>query len=227
MGRFRRFIDDVKVQELHLNGRRFTWSNERDNPTLERLDRVFASDDWLLAFPNHTLTALATECSEHAPLRLTTVAATHTFKRFHFESIWPKFDGFLQTVEEAWVCPWSDADVFGELDFKLRNTAKALKSWSAKHVGSVRLHLAIAKELLLRFDVPQETRSLAAHELRLRRKAKANCLGLASLLRTIIRQRARSPISPKVMPTQNSFTCKRVTEREKVTLSKSILGTLC
>jgi len=28
-GRFRRFIDDVDIQELHLNGRRFTWSNEQ------------------------------------------------------------------------------------------------------------------------------------------------------------------------------------------------------
>jgi hypothetical protein len=191
MGRFRRFIDDNKLQELHLNGRRFTWSSERDNPTLERLDRVFATEDWLLAFPNHELNALSSECSDHAPLKLTTVNTLHTFKRFHFENIWPKFEGFLQVVEEAWVCPWPDADAFRVLDYKLRNTAKALQSWSAKHVGSVRLQLAIAKELVLHFDVAQESRVLAAHELRLRRKAKANCLGLASMLRTIIRQRSR------------------------------------
>jgi hypothetical protein len=115
----------------------------------------------------------------------------HTFKRFHFESIWPKFEGFLQTVEEAWTCPWSNVDIFRELDYKLRNTAKALQRWSMKHVGSVRLQLAIAKELVLRFEVAQETRTLAAHELQLRRKAKASCLGLASLMRTIIHQRSR------------------------------------
>ena len=105
MGRFRRFIDDVDIQELHLNGRRFTWSNERANPTLEKLDRVFATDDWLLSLPNHTLTALASECSDHAPLRLSTVAAMHTFKRFHFESIWPKFEGFLQTWRKPGLAP--------------------------------------------------------------------------------------------------------------------------
>jgi hypothetical protein len=38
------------------------------------------------------------------------------------------------------------------LDYKPRNTAKALQSWSAKHLGSVRLQLAIAKVLALRFD---------------------------------------------------------------------------
>ena len=77
------------------------------------------------------------------------------------------------------------------LDFKLRNTAKALQRWSAKQVGCVRLQLTIAKELVLRFDVAQESRSLAVHELQLRGKAKASCLGLASLMRTIIRQRSR------------------------------------
>ena len=31
MGRFRRLIDDLELQELYLKGRRFTWSNERDS----------------------------------------------------------------------------------------------------------------------------------------------------------------------------------------------------
>ena len=94
-------------------------------------------------------------------------------------------------MEQAWTCPWPDADAFRTLDYKLRNTAKALQSWSAKHVGSDRLQLAIAKELVLRLDCAQDIRQLAPHELRLRRKAKLNCLGLASLLRTITRQRSR------------------------------------
>jgi hypothetical protein len=43
------------------------------------------------------------------------------------------------------------------LDYKLRNVAKMLKSWSAKKVGSVRLQLAIAKEIVLRMDAAQDT----------------------------------------------------------------------
>ena len=95
MGRFRRFIDTAELQELHLDGRRFTWSSERVAPTLARLDRVFATEEWLTSFPNHTLLALSSECSDRAPLRLTTVAMLHTFKRFQFETIWPKFDAWL------------------------------------------------------------------------------------------------------------------------------------
>ena len=52
MGRFRRVIEDTELQELHVKGRLFAWSNERDRPTLERLDRVFASEEWVSTFPD-------------------------------------------------------------------------------------------------------------------------------------------------------------------------------
>ena len=99
----------------------------------------------------------------------------------------------MEVVAEAWNAPLpcTDLDPFRILDIKLRATAKALKSWSAKHVGNVQLQLAIAKELVLRFDCAQEHRALAPYELALRHKAKLNCLGLASLQRTIVRQRSR------------------------------------
>jgi len=87
--------------------------------------------------------------------------------------------------------PSHELDAFRVLDIKLRATATALKSWSAKHVGNVRLQLAIAKEIVFRFDCAQENRTLAPHEVALRHKAKLNCLGLASLQRSIIRQRSR------------------------------------
>ena len=154
MSRFRQFIVDVEVQELHLKGCSYTWSNERDIPTLERLDRVFATDDWVDAFPNHDLSALASQCSDHAPLLLKTGCSLPHFCRFRFENFWPKCEGYLQVVQEAWntPLPWShsEVDAFRCFDFKLRNTAKALRSWSSKQVGSVRSQLAIAKEIVYR-----------------------------------------------------------------------------
>ena len=53
------------------------------------------------------------------------------------------------------------------------------------------LQLAIAKEIVLRFDCAQDSRILAPHELALCRKAKLCSLGLASLQRSIVRQRSR------------------------------------
>jgi len=130
MGCFRRCIDDSELIELHLHGCLFTWSSERDSPTLERLDRVFVSEDWSMAFPDHGLSALAIECSDHAPLLLQTDCALPHFKRFRFENFWIRCDGYLETVEAAWNAPlpWSHVDAFRVLDYKLRATARALSS---------------------------------------------------------------------------------------------------
>jgi endonuclease/exonuclease/phosphatase family metal-dependent hydrolase len=67
MGRFRRSLSDLELKELYLNGRRFTWSNERQHPTLERLDRVFSTVDWQEQFPDALLTATSNGPSDHCP----------------------------------------------------------------------------------------------------------------------------------------------------------------
>jgi hypothetical protein len=46
MGKFRRTLDDCELLELSLQNRRYTWSNDQQNPTLVRLDRVFCNPEW-------------------------------------------------------------------------------------------------------------------------------------------------------------------------------------
>ena len=58
-------------------------------------------------------------------------------------------------------------------------------------MGSIRLQLAVARELIFRFDEEQERRNLHDWELNMYRSLKAKTLGLASLARTITRQRSR------------------------------------
>jgi exonuclease III len=70
MRQFRRALDDMQLQELHLHGRLYTWSNERRHPTLVRLDRAFADVQWFEEFPDHHLRSLSSDCSDHAPLLL-------------------------------------------------------------------------------------------------------------------------------------------------------------
>jgi len=151
------------------------------------------SEDWLLAFRNHDLSTLSSECSNHAPLLLKTDGSLPHFKRFRFENFWPQCSGYAQVVEEAWLGAGLDSqvDALRSLDSKFRLTAQALKRWSTTHIGSIRLQLAIAKEIVYRLDLAQELRPLTACELALRRKAKLCSLGLASFQRTILRQRSR------------------------------------
>jgi exonuclease III len=70
MGRFRKLIHDLALKELHLHGRKFTWSNHQDFPTLVRLDRVLCSVDWEDIFPNCLLQSTASDDSDHCPLLL-------------------------------------------------------------------------------------------------------------------------------------------------------------
>jgi hypothetical protein len=70
MGKFRRTLDDYELVEIALQNRKYTWSNERQNPTLVRLDRVFCNSEWEMAYPDFTLTALGTGGLDHYPLFL-------------------------------------------------------------------------------------------------------------------------------------------------------------
>lgn len=45
IARFRSKINMLELKELYLLGRKFTWSNERQRPTLEKIDHVFVSND--------------------------------------------------------------------------------------------------------------------------------------------------------------------------------------
>jgi hypothetical protein len=67
MGKFRKLLAEVELKELYLNRRRYTWSNEQERATLERLDRVFSTVDWEVAFPSSFLSALSSSTSNHCP----------------------------------------------------------------------------------------------------------------------------------------------------------------
>jgi hypothetical protein len=191
MARVRRFLQDLELLELHLHGHSYTWSNEQAHPTLVRIDRAFACADLCERFPFHRLHALSLACSDHAPLLLHTDTA-HTFhRRFMFESIWPKFPGYLDAVAAGWNYPVHNVDAFCMLDFKFQNTTWALKSWSQKFIGSIRFQLGVPKEVIFQLERAQKSRALSAEEQVLRRELKFKWLGLASLNRSIIHQRSR------------------------------------
>jgi hypothetical protein len=94
-------------------------------------------------------------------------------------------------VQEVWNAQLHDVNPFKDLDLKLRATAKRLASWSSKFIGSVKMQILLATELILRFDIAMESRRLSDQERALRRLLKKKLLGLASLERTIARKRSR------------------------------------
>jgi hypothetical protein len=40
MARFRDFVHEHELKDIYMHGRLYTWSNEREEPTLTRIDRI-------------------------------------------------------------------------------------------------------------------------------------------------------------------------------------------
>ncbi|KAM0824886.1 hypothetical protein ACQ4PT_069905 [Festuca glaucescens] len=123
---------------------------------------------------------------------MTTMAQSFVGRRFRFERFWLKLEGFADVVKGLWDDPSGDvpADPLRRLQFKLRRTSRGLQSWSQRKVGSIRDLILVANEVVSLLDVAQEGRQLSVEERDLRRGLKLKVLGLASLERTISRQRA-------------------------------------
>jgi len=102
MGRFRRFVNDLELKEIPLLGRRYMWSNEREAPTLVKLDRVLCTSCWEEMFPGCILQSLASQISDHCPLLLGLKEWIRGKWRFHFESFWTKLPHFLEVVADSW-----------------------------------------------------------------------------------------------------------------------------
>jgi hypothetical protein len=158
MRRFRDFVSNQELKECYMHGRLFTWSNERLNPTMTKIDCALASIDWDLAFPDALLQAISTSVSDHAPLHLSLNASHRPKKRFRFESFWLQLDGFEDAVREGWQCDPSMVDPFLRLDTCYRNLAAHLQAWGDRKVGNLKLQIALANLIIHRFDAAQELR---------------------------------------------------------------------
>jgi len=190
-GRFRCLINELELKDLPLLGRKFTWSNQQDSPTLVKLDRVLCSADWEQLFPNCLLQSCATDGSDHCPLLLGMNDVQPGKARFHFEAFWTKLEGFQDAVASAWASEPASHCPFDTLARKFRATVRSLQSWSQKKIGHVNSQLALAREVLHQLEIAQDSRGLSRLEIWLKNKLKPYCLALSSLQRTIARSRSR------------------------------------
>ncbi|WVZ62402.1 hypothetical protein U9M48_012158 [Paspalum notatum var. saurae] len=188
---FRHHVGELELQDLLLHGRVFTWSNEREQPTLVRLDRVLVSMEWEELHPNSLLQAFSSDASDHSPLVLQTNFGIMRKPRFHFECFWPKLEGYQDALIGGWRSPRTERNPYHRLDACFWSLIRELQSWSARRVGLIKDQLAAAREIILKLDRAQDFRALSEDELSLRAALKQRVLGLSSLERTMARQRAR------------------------------------
>jgi hypothetical protein len=88
-------IDGLNLKELQLSGRKYTWANNLEVPTFEKLDRILITTEWEEKYPMSTVQALTRGLSDHTPLLLNSgeSSSTDTQPIFKFELGWLLRDG--------------------------------------------------------------------------------------------------------------------------------------
>jgi hypothetical protein len=86
MLRFNKVLSNQRLEELPLQGHRFTWTNKQAAPLLERLDWLFASVPWITSYPGSMVTTLSRDISDHHHCLISMTTDIPKAKVFRFEN---------------------------------------------------------------------------------------------------------------------------------------------
>jgi hypothetical protein len=102
IGELSDFIFVENLVDLLLEVGQFTWSNNQEDQTWSRIDRLI-SPGWEEFFPEMTQRRLPRLLSYYFPLLLDCGAPRRGSMYFKFENMWLKSDGFVDQVKTWWM----------------------------------------------------------------------------------------------------------------------------
>lgn len=166
---FNQVLNDLALIELPLLDRRFTWSNKRSSPTLERIDRAFINLAWDSAFPNTTLTSLTRFTSDHVPLIVHVNTLLPRNSQFKYEPAWGSYSSAINLVTPLW--PTQQLGISPNSASLLAKTLKCtrskLKRWACSRLNA-NLHECNCKRIISLLDLREEQHQLYPAELQTR-----------------------------------------------------------
>jgi hypothetical protein len=129
-------INSYELRELPLAGGKFTWSNNRENPTLEKLDRVLISNFWEMEFPLCNLRKIPRYMSDRNPLIVRTdLEQKIGSSPFCFETSWLQHADFNPKVQEIWNRNIVAKSAIDAWCIKMDRVKKFLKGWGQSLKG--------------------------------------------------------------------------------------------
>lgn len=187
---FARLVSDLDLLNITLQGRRFTWSNERDDPSMAQLDRFLISSDWNTKFPNSQQLSLPNTSSDHCPISYTAQTQFQKTNLFRFENCWLKFQQLDELVAQQWE-QMGEANTPEQLHGKFKALQKAIKNWAADRVGSIKEQIKVCRDFLGWIDKAKEIRRVTLMEKYVTCLIKKRYTTLAILEEDIWKQRAK------------------------------------
>lgn len=185
---FNSTISHMRLTEIILEGKKYTWSNMQNAPLLEKLDWVFTNDSWTLSYPETVCTALVKECSDHNPLRIsisTNIPKAHIFR---FENFLLLRDAFTDILAANWFASPMISDKAKILTNKCKNLRAALKVWSAS-LPSLKIAINNISLTIQLLDALEKFRDLSLEEWNFRTILKGKLLLLLEQQRVYWKQR--------------------------------------
>ncbi|CAA0813521.1 Unknown protein, partial [Striga hermonthica] len=155
---FRNFTNLMGMEEIRMIGNKFTWCNNRFTEGLveEKLDRGFASPDWLENHPHAYISTMTKASSDHSMLILHIWDSKSKRKsKFSFDKRWLTRKGVGDIMKAAWNLPQSGTPFF-ILKEKIKTTRLALLKWSASFKTE---NQSLIANLSKKLDLLQENRN--------------------------------------------------------------------
>ncbi|MBA0819414.1 hypothetical protein Gohar_019413, partial [Gossypium harknessii] len=129
---FNSFIDECKVVDLPLLGKKFTWFGPKNK--MSRLDRFLVEEYWLVRFNDLIQQGYGRSISDHIPILLHNSLVDWGPHPFKFLNTWLDKEECTNLIKDVW------GGFNGEnmkLAVKLRRLNMAIKQWNGKSGGNV------------------------------------------------------------------------------------------
>lgn len=198
---FNQWINNSALIELPLLDRKFTWSNKRDRPTLELLDRVFVNDSWDQIFPDSSVSSLTRFVSDHVPLVISVCSSFPPPALFRFELGWAQNPACRTVIASSWDTAPTRQSAPLSITRALKKCRLALRVWRRNTIP-INARESNCKLVIDLLDHIEESRFLSFVELALRRTV------IKVLHRTVreklIYWRLRSKIKTTIQGDENS-----------------------
>ncbi|XP_070052092.1 uncharacterized protein LOC142178801 [Nicotiana tabacum] len=132
-------LNEYGLQDAGFAGAKVTCCDNRDPPLTiwKRLDKLVYNLDWFDNLNNTPVTHISRSCSDHVPLL---VKLHHEYTQgtryFKFLNLWTEHPEFKQTVQNSWNI-FIHGNPLYILHQKIKNTTKALSTWSRATFGDI------------------------------------------------------------------------------------------
>jgi len=161
--RFNEAISHLGLNEVSLQGRRYTWSNMQPSPLLQKLDWIFTSNSWTISYPDTSVFALDMVPSDHCPCIVSISTKIPKSRVFRFENHWLRHQDYQNILTQSWGTQINTNDAAKRITVKMKQLRKNLKDWQAS-MQSLKTVISNVRSIILFLEIIAEFRDLSLSE---------------------------------------------------------------